>query len=114
MALGFIFLQLGRVIYLIPGTALFGVGFGFCFTATTVLALEFSNSGTRGTSMAVLFATYSAGVIMGQLFAGLGFEFDLPSTFILAIIQIGFALWIGFTFRHTSTPTVSLSRVEKI
>ncbi|MEN3001483.1 MAG: hypothetical protein ABDI19_06530, partial [Armatimonadota bacterium] len=50
---------------------LFGIGFGLCFPAVHLLTYEGAAAHLRGTALALLYAFYSLGYVLGPISAGL-------------------------------------------
>ncbi|MCS7082967.1 MAG: MFS transporter [Bacteroidetes bacterium] len=79
---------------LLSGMGLFGVGFGFAFPAMTVLVQSYAPSRGRGTAVALFFALYSLGVILGQTSSGLLLSHGLRPPLLIAPGLGALALWL--------------------
>ncbi len=77
---------------------LFGVGFGLCFPAVHLLAYESVESHLRGIALALLYAFYSLGYVLGPIGAGL-LPANLPAGWMGALVA-GFCLLMAFTLRE--------------
>lgn len=81
---------------------LFGAGFGLCFPAVHLLAYESVESHLRGTALALLYAFYSLGYVLGPIGAGLS-PANLPAGWMGALVA-GLCLLTALTLRDRLNP----------
>ncbi|GBC92663.1 Inner membrane transport protein YajR [bacterium HR15] len=69
---------------------LFGIGFGLCFPAVHLLSYEGAPTHLRGVALALLYAFYSLGYVLGPLSAGLSAESNPPGVLsaLVALISL--------------------------